>query len=474
MQIINEILDFSKIEAGKLELEKIQFELASVFRQALRTVAVPARQKGLELVCDIAGDVPRLVIGDPVRLRQIVTNLLGNAVKFTSVGEITVACGLVEEGECGQLLQVSVADTGIGIPADKLGSIFKAFEQADSSTTREYGGTGLGLAISSRLAEAMGGRIWVESEPGKGSTFAFTIRVAVSDHLALPDWLSLTGKHALIVDDNSTNRVILERTLASWDVVVTAAESAESAIHILHAAVHPFEIVITDAEMPGMDGFDLVRHIRQRQEYQGTRVLVLSSGGVEDASRARAAGAHACLVKPVDRWELLKTLLEIWPGDRVPQPQFTQAVAPHLDKRVLLVEDNLVNQKVVSLLLKKAGLRVTTANNGADALSLLKQHSFDLCFMDVHMPVMDGRAATEEIRKREAGGAHLPIIALTADAYSEDRERCLEAGMDDYLAKPIDVQRLQAVLDRWLHPDGDFRSGRGSPSKVNDSAVRLA
>lgn len=473
MQIINEILDFSKIEAGKLELENIEFELPSVFRQALRTVAVPARQKGLELACDIAGDVPRLVIGDPVRLRQVITNLLGNAVKFTSAGEIAVACGLIEHGESRQMLQISVADTGIGIPADKLDSIFRPFEQADMSTTRQHGGTGLGLAISSRLAEAMGGRIWVESKPGKGSKFAFTIGLGVSDRPALPDWLSLTGKRALIVDDNSTNRLILERTLASWDMVVTAAQSAEAALKVLQAAVHPFEIVITDAEMPGMDGFDLVRDIRQREEYQGAQILVLSSGGVEDAGRARAVGAQACLVKPADRWELLKALLEIWPADRIPPPQFAPPVPPWLDNRVLLVEDNLVNQKVVSQLLKKVGLQVTTANNGAEALSLLTQHSFDLCFMDVHMPIMDGRAATEEIRKREAGSKHLPIIALTADAFREDRERCLEAGMDDYLAKPIEVQRLQAVLDRWLHPDSDFR-GRGSPFKANDSAVRFS
>jgi two-component system sensor histidine kinase/response regulator len=454
MEIINEILDFSKIEAGRLEVENIEFELAPVFRQALRAVAVPAHQKGLELLCDIAADVPSFVVGDPARLRQILLNLLSNAIKFTPSGEITVACRLVERSESWQVLQISVTDTGIGIPANKSDTIFKPFEQADMSTTRNHGGTGLGLAICSRLAEAMNGRIWVESELGKGSKFTCTIRVGVSERIAPRDGMCLAGRHALIVDDNPSSRLILESILGSWNIAATLAESAEAAVDILQVTVQPFDLLITDTDMPRMDGFDLVRHIRGRQEYQTIPVLMLSSGGVDDTRKALAAGAQACLVKPADREELLSTLLDISrPAARRSVLQSSQPAQSHLGRRVLLVEDNLVNQKVASHLLERAGLHVTTANNGAEALSLLNLQNFELCFMDVHMPIMDGCVATIEIRKREAGGARLPIIALTADAYREDRERCLEAGMDEHLAKPIHAKQLQAVLDRWLRSD---------------------
>jgi two-component system sensor histidine kinase/response regulator len=452
MEIINGILDFSKIEARKMELERVEFDLASVLRLSQRAVALSARQKKIEMLCEVDPDVPPNLIGDPVRLRQILTNLLSNAVKFTPAGEITATVQMKSRTESQAVLLFSVSDTGIGIPQDKLTAIFRAFEQADMSTTRAYGGTGLGLAICERLATLMGGRIWVESSPGRGSKFSFTIPLGIGRGPAAPPGATLVARNALIVDDNATNRLILERTLKSWNIAAVSAPSGSEALAILDSAPAPFDLIVTDAEMPSMDGFTLIRKIRQLARYSRVPVLLLSSGGLEDSRAARQAGAQACLVKPANRSELLEVLTSICcspPPDNAPAPP---AAAPVTARRarILLAEDNLVNQKVGERLLSQGGYEVVLAANGAEALELLERQSFDLCLMDLQMPVMDGYTAVEEFRRREPPGRRLPVLALTANAYSEDRERCFRAGMDGYLSKPVEKKALYAAIEQAL------------------------
>ena len=459
LNIINSILDFSKIEAGKLELEHIEFDLGEIIRLTMRPLAVRVQPKGLELLCEMGSDVPPRVVGDPVRLRQMLNNLLGNALKFTEAGEVNLHVEVDQREASEVLLHFAVTDQGIGIAADKLEAIFRPFEQADGTATRAFEGTGLGLSICARLAPEMGGRIWVESELGRGSTFHFTARLGIGTAPMPLRCLSLAGLSALIVDDNATNLRILLHALADWDVHAVAASSGAEALDLAGRAKTPFDLVISDGHMPKMSGFEFIERLRARPEYRATPILMLSSGAPEEARLARAAGAQGHLVKPADRAKLLDALLAICPapasaGMAAPEtpetPVAPERPAARPQARILVVDDNVVNQKVAKGLLVKAGYAVAVAGDGEQALRLLDQQTFDMCLMDAQMPVMDGVTATAEIRRREDPRNRLPIVALTANAMTGDRERYLNAGMDDYLSKPIDPAQLLAAVERWV------------------------
>jgi two-component system sensor histidine kinase/response regulator len=466
LYVINDILDFSKIEAGRVELEDVDFDLRDCVETSLKTLSVRAAEKNLELICDVAHTVPQLVRGDPGRLRQVLFNLVGNAIKFTQAGEVALRAELVEDA--GEMLRVQfeVADTGIGIAPEKIQAIFDPFTQADASTTRQYGGSGLGLTITARLVRMMGGDIWVESQPGQGSRFFFTLRLGKA--AAQPSRVTaiipphvLQSNRVLIVDDNETNRKILEETLARWGLRTTSVDGAQAALAALEAslqAASPYTLVLTDMHMPGMDGRMLVEKIRERRDLDSVRILMLSSGSNPlDPEQVQALRVDACLFKPVRQVELQAALVASLSG----QPQTLAAkviplpvarpLRPAMEQtvplRVLLVEDNPVNQKLVMRLLEKKGHAVDVAANGQEALQALNHSSFDLVLMDIQMPVMDGIEATLAIRKSEEGTmTHQTIIALTAHAMKGDQERCMEAGMDGYLAKPIRTEELDQVL----------------------------
>ncbi len=467
LTVINDILDFSKIEAGKVELEAIDFNLRDCFEETLKTMALRADEKGLELLCDIAPDVPRWIQGDSVRLRQIVLNLIGNAIKFTRHGE--VALHVTKEAGTDETctLKITVSDTGIGIPREKQKLVFDPFTQIDASTTRNYGGTGLGLTISSRLVSMMGGRMWVESEIGNGSQFHFTVQVQPVFPASFSDTPIGADKirkvRILVVDDNSTNRRILEDLLTRWEVETNAVESGERALSELifaHEKNQPYQILLTDMQMPEMDGFRLVEEIRRHPRLAETAVIMLSSahhGGFAD--KCRALGITSYLFKPIRKEELLAALLRVQGQETEKAKQVpiaTPAPKPlNAGLDVLLVEDNRVNQAVAMQMLEKMGHSITIANTGAEALSQLAAGSFDLVFMDVQMPVMDGIEATRRIRNQELNtGAHVPIIAMTAHAMKGDRERCLEAGMDGYVSKPINKTALQSAMDEVMRLRG--------------------
>ena len=476
LTLINDILDFSKIEAGKVDLETADFDLRDTIETTLKTLAVRAHQKGLDLLCDVDLSVPETVSGDSSRLRQIVLNLVANAIKFTDKGEINVSVR-PEPGEAqGPNLHFVVSDTGVGIPADKHEYIFKAFSQADSSTTRKYGGTGLGLTISSRLVEIMGGKMWVESELGKGSRFHFTLRLAEAKAPAVPrssesQQRSLRGVKVLVVDDNATNRRILHGILSRWGMDITLAHGGAQAIEELEAAVRqgvPHALVLTDLQMEGMDGFALAEEIRRRDRFANLFVMMLSSAGRRgDGARCQRLGISAYLLKPVRRLELQSALLRVLraagPNENAPlvtRYTLSHTVPAPASLRILLAEDNPVNQRLALRLLEKRGHQVTLAGNGREALGEIEKRSFDLVLMDLQMPEMDGFEATAAIREREKGSAaHLPVIALTAHALQGDRERCLEAGMDGYLAKPIRAAELDAVLVSYA----EQKTGPSSP-----------
>jgi PAS domain S-box-containing protein len=477
--VINDILDFSRIEARKLHLDRIDFHLRDDLADTLRSLALRAQEKGLELACHVAPDVPDVLVGDPLRLRQVIVNLAGNAVKFTDRGEVVVsvssaACGLAGRPKDDTAkpqaaeaeLHFTVRDTGIGIPPEKQGVIFEAFAQADGSTTRRFGGTGLGLAISAQLVAMMGGRIWVESEPGRGSTFHFTARFGLGDgpagrRAALAPLSSLQGTAALIVDDNATNRRILEEMLTGWGMRPRAVGSGREALAVLvEAAVagDPYPLVLLDGHMPGMDGFTLAERMRQAPALAGTRVLMLTSAGQqEDVARCRRLGIGAYLMKPVKQSQLLETILAAL-GSAPPRGGEARAGTPPAAGRrlhILLAEDNPVNQKLAVRLLEKRGHTVVVASSGRVALEALARERFDLVLMDVQMPEMDGFEATLAIRAREQdSGRRVPIIGLTAHAMKGDRERCLAAGMDDYISKPLQPQELFDALARLLPADG--------------------
>jgi len=494
LTVINEILDFSKIEAGKFELEYIDFNFRDSLAQRMKTLAHRAHEKGLELAYQVNSDVPEILIGDPGRLGQVVINLVGNAIKFTEKGEVVVQVEAEALSDKDVRLHFSVHDTGIGIAREKQQLIFEAFAQADSSTTRRYGGTGLGLTISSRLVKMMGGRIWVESDGAKGSTFHFNARLERSQASLEPAAArqpSILGNiPVLVVDDNATNRRILKEALTNWGMLPTLAEGGSSALAALEQAKNsgkPFPLVLTDAHMPDMDGFGLAERIRQNGDFAGATIMMLTSGGQRgDAARCRELGMAAYLTKPISQSELLDSIMTAL-GSRTLDAGKSPLITRHSIResrrhlRVLLAEDNLVNQQLAVRLLEKRGHAVEVAGNGREALTLLERNSFggfDLVLMDVQMPEMDGFEATAAIRKRETTtGGHLPIVAMTAHAMVGDRERCLEAGMDGYVAKPIQPSELFETIESLVASsprDATASSGDSPAAKVFDQAALLA
>jgi len=464
LAILNDILDFSKIESRKLELEKIAFSPAQVVADVLKPLAVRAHQKSLELLCEIDPNVPDAVVGDPVRVKQILTNLVGNAIKFTDRGHVLVSVRETRRDGGRSSLLVSVVDTGIGIAAEKQAAIFEAFSQADGSTTRRFGGTGLGLTISTTLVQLMGGRLWVESEQDAGSTFYFTVELDVTE---LPEPAvqpsSLPELSVLIVDDNPVNRRILVEQARRWALRAVAVEGGRTALDTLAAAARdgqPFDLVLLDANMPEFDGFDVAAEIARRPELARPTVLMLtSSGKYGEPHRGHELGIAAYLAKPVHARDLFVAVGRALEARQTPAAALhaatpaavgtngaINAVAP---RRVLLVEDNIVNQKVAIGLLERRGHAVTAVANGQEALTQIEAASFDIVLMDLQMPVMSGLDATAAIRERErTTGGHVPIVAMTAHAMAGDRERCMAAGMDGYLSKPVDPQLLFAAVER--------------------------
>ena len=471
LDVINDILDFSKIEAGRLELDDHDFDLREAIEDTCEMLAPQAHSRGLELLAWVDGDVPALVNGDRGRMRQIVTNLLSNAVKFTEEGEVTVRVKLVERDRHEATVRIEVADTGIGIDRAKLEAVFESFSQADSSTTRRYGGTGLGLAISRQLATMMGGELGATSEPGQGSTFHCTLRLRIVDAPArgrrgaprVPEGLSV-----LVVDDNATNRQIVEAYLDGCGARVEQAATGGEALTEMHAACRsgaPFELVVLDYNMPGMDGLDLARAIRRAPSLRGARLVMLTSSGDHRAA-AREAGVEHMLTKPVRRARLLEAVAEAV-GDRAAAERAAPAAGGpggtvSTGARVLVAEDNAINRLVVEGMLAARGVSVDVAENGREALDLLAGGAYDAVFMDCQMPELDGYAATAAIRageRKRPDGRRMPIVAMTAHAMAGDRERCLAAGMDDYLAKPLRPEEVDRVIADWVMGGDDSGPG---------------
>jgi signal transduction histidine kinase/CheY-like chemotaxis protein len=467
LTVINDVLDYSKMEAGKIDLDAIDFNIRESLEETLKILSVKADQKSLELLCEVEPEVPEMVRGDSHRLRQVVVNLVSNAIKFTSVGEVAlrVQAGAIEGNQ--RYIHFTVSDTGIGIPPEKQKMIFEPFTQADTSTTRKYGGTGLGLTISKRLVAMMGGTLWVDSTVGHGTQFHFTVRVGVADAhpievgtIAPPELL----RHVkvLVVDDNRTNRRILEVMLKRWDMRSTLVESGEEALAYLSAGrqeADPYALILTDMHMPDMDGFALIEHIRQRPEPSTAIIMMLTSAGHRgDATRCLELGISAYLLKPIRQSELREAIARAL-GAReqtgaiplITRYSLQDARDPMSSLRVLLAEDNPVNQLLATKLLEKRGHRVVLVTNGREALAALEKESYDLVFMDVQMPEMGGVEAIVAIREKEKNtGNHQPVIALTALAMKGDQERCLAAGMDGYLSKPIAVQELDDILEKYV------------------------
>jgi PAS domain S-box-containing protein len=462
LEIINDVLDFSRIEADRIELDCTEFDLRDIVGEAARLLALRAADKGIELACDVASEVPPVVVGDPGRLRQVLVNVLGNAVKFTTEGEVVLRVACQETGDDQVVLSFTVTDTGIGIPAGKLQHIFQAFTQADSSTTRRYGGTGLGLAIAQRLVGLMGGRIWAESTEGRGSAFHFTTRLGrphPTDHAMAPAGRrALEGLRVLVVDDHATSRRILEETLAGWHMRAVSTGDAATALSLLRdadARGERFDVVVSDCQMPGTDGFSLARQIKRDRRLSTTPIIMLTSiGRTDDQARCQRMGLEAFLAKPVTHSDLLETLAAL-AGTPTPRPAATRPGMTPLPAgraarrlRVLVAEDNPVNRKLVTTLLKKRGHRVMAVENGRAAAEAARGRPFDVAVMDLQMPEMSGLEATDTIRRRESGTSRrLPIVGLTAHAMRADRERGLAAGMDAYLTKPIDVDALVATVE---------------------------
>jgi two-component system, sensor histidine kinase and response regulator len=472
--VINDILDFSKIEAGKLEFEHVDFNLWNSLEETMEALALRAHQRGLEFACRIAPEVDRWVTGDPGRLRQVLVNLIGNAIKFTEHGEVVLEVARDGGDETTALLHFAVRDTGIGIATEQQSLIFGAFTQADSSMSRRYGGTGLGLAITHRLVEMMGGRIWVESEQGSGSTFHFTARFGKA---AAPETPArdlkpekLRGRRVLVVDDNESVRGILEEIFTSWQTMPTLVSDAAAALEELErgtAARSAFVLVVADAQLTGTSGFDLAREIRRRFGANAPKFVMLSPSAKEAmASPNRAPGIDAFISKPIQQSQLLDTLQEIFDpafaAQKAARPEMHAKEAGRPRMRILLAEDNAVNRLVATRLLEKGGYEVVVAENGRDAVDLASREDVQLILMDVQMPEMDGFEATQEIRAREqTTGKHLPILAMTAHAMKGDREKCLAAGMDDYLTKPIRTARLFELI-------GQYTKSESAPVKARE------
>jgi len=469
LTLVNDILDFSKIEAGKFSLDPVPFDVRDLLANTLRQLSVRASQRGLKVAWDVEDDVPSRVVGDAGRLRQVLMNLVGNAIKFTEHGDVAVSVNVESLVDKNVLLHFRVRDTGIGIAPNQQQSVFEAFTQADGSMTRKYGGSGLGLTISSRLVQMMGGRIWVESQLGQGSTFHFTARMGQTGVAPEPvpqEMSTLRGLRVLVVDDNPTNRKILDAVLKHWRMEPELASSGEEALSALErarSAGNAFALVILDAHMPEMDGFALAQRIKQDPGFVGATIMMATSAGQRgDAARCRELGINAYLTKPIRQSEVLEAILAV-----LGKPAFAEThenpITRHTLREnrrkfeILLAEDNVVNQQLAVRLLEKRGHAVTVASNGSEALALLKKSKFDLVLMDVQMPVMDGFQATAAIRQQEsATGKHLPIIAMTAHAMQGDRERCLKVGMDAYLTKPVHAAELTAVLDDMMRSKSSF------------------
>jgi two-component system sensor histidine kinase/response regulator len=459
LRLINDILDFSKIEAGKFELESVSFKLRDTLGDTLQTLAGRASEKGLELMYHIPPDIPDDLVGDPGRLCQVIVNLAGNAVKFTEQGEIAVNVKMESLTDNDLRLHLAVRDTGPGIPPEKQPLVFEAFRQADSSMSRRFGGTGLGLAISSHLVELMNGRMWLESEVGKGSTFHFVVVFSLQKDapikpLAGP--VTLHSLRVLVVDDNGTNRLILDEMLNNWRMNPTAVDGGQSALEEMDNAIkagEPFHLALLDGMMPQMDGFELAKRIRQTPGISETPLIMLSSAGnLTGSVSCRELGIDYCLMKPVKQSELLDSIvavLSVATADEVAPETIADHPESATSLHVLLAEDGLVNQKVAVNLLQQRGHKVTVANNGREALDALDRESFDVVLMDIQMPSMDGFEATGIIREKERDSkGHIPIIAMTAHAMMGDRERCLEAGMDAYIAKPIRAKDLYETVEK--------------------------
>lgn len=464
LELINDILDFSKIEAGKFELDPQPFELRDVAGDTIRVLAVRAHDKKLELAFSVASDVPDFLIGDRHRLRQIIVNLLGNAIKFTHEGEVVLDISLISKTDTHAKIKVAVSDTGIGIPESKRAKVFSEFEQADASTTRQYGGTGLGLTISKRLVELMGGEIDVHSTPGEGSTFFFTAVLEISDHAQPVKPVisaSLIGTEAIVLDDNKTNRRILCQMIKNWGLEPISIERGEEAIRVLENYAEEnktLPLVLTDFQMPEMDGFEFVTRIRQDDRIKDAKVIMLSSGLGEDAAATfNQLGIKERLMKPLKQSEVFDSIVSTMHDGKHREEheksngengQLSRSVDATLD--VLLAEDNVVNQKLAMAVLASEGHKVTVADNGREAVNRWQEHAYDLILMDVQMPEMDGLEATREIRKRERetpDRRRTFIIAVTAHARESDRQDCLKAGMDEYISKPIRIAKLKEMLD---------------------------
>lgn len=491
LDLINDILDFSKVESGQMRLEDVDFDLYEVIEKVCEIMAFRAHEKGLELAYHIMPYVPFYLMGDPLRLRQIIVNLIGNAIKFTEKGEVVLQVELdrenttdleAQDGESKDQyvhLLFSIKDTGIGIPRDKYDLIFECFTQVDVSTTRRYGGTGLGLTISKRLVELMGGRIWVESELGRGSTFCFTARLkSKPGHIKCVKStdLNMRGLKVLVIDDNATNRMILREMLSGWGALIKETEDGRQGLDELKRAIDtgdPYKLVLLDCRMPGMDGFTVAEHIKKGQGLLETTVMMLTSDNRSgDLERCKKLGITGYLVKPIKRSYLRDAIItavgitkaaceeQLFLGkDKLPEET---GHAPQEEKwrplYILLVEDNVINQKLALRMLGKRGYTVLVANNGKEAVNAYREEKFNLILMDVHMPEMDGFEATTSIRAREREtGGHIPIIAMTALAIQGDRERCLEAGMDGYVSKPISSKELFDAIDSLISPSVEGR-----------------
>ncbi|MEW5804971.1 MAG: response regulator [bacterium] len=499
MSLLNDILDFSKMEAGHLDLEEIDFELRTTLEAATEVLALRAHRKGIELACHIKPYVPGFLIGDPCRLRQVIVNLAGNAIKFTEKGEVVIDCDVESEDEDSVVLHFTVSDTGIGIPEDKLEVIFKSFRQVDGSTTREYGGSGLGLSISQQLTKMMGGKIWAESELGKGSSFHFTARFSLQPEQRCTTEVSKTvdlqGLPILIVDDNDTNRKILQEMVSSWGLVPAAVSDGKSALAELELAVmdqRSYALVLLDIQMPGIDGFEVTRRIKKNPATANTKIIVLTSLGQRgDTNICKELGVSTYLLKPVKMSELITAINEVMvmrdeiqnrgiaekaedeeerarkrevrksrdlerkPSSLAEESPVTGYVIREKEQKrkleILLAEDDLINQKVAVGILRRKGYSVQVVETGQEALDFLAQHQPDLVLMDVQMPVLDGLEATRTIREKEKLTVqHIPIIAMTAHAMKGDRERCLDAGMDGYISKPVKMAELEQEMERIL------------------------
>ena len=468
LSVLNDILDFSKIEAGKLDVEMIEFDLRVTLDEIIGLISYKAEEKALEFACFIHPSVPHRLTGDPGRLRQVLLNLATNAIKFTQTGEVTIEATVQNEEHDQVVIHFAVNDTGIGIPDDRKDRLFKSFSQVDGSTTRQFGGTGLGLAICKHLVELLGGQIGLKSTSGAGSTFWFTVPMQKPLHNELDGAQSslpidIRGKRILAVDDNQTNRKILQTYLSSWNCNVDTADNGVQALEILVRAAErkkPFDMAIIDYLMPKMDGEALGKAIKEHPQLQQIHMMLLTSRGIRgDATRARKAGFDAYLTKPIKQSQIFDAIISVFSKNkqddrqRTPPPIITRHTLKERQSqrpRILLVEDNVVNQKVAMIHLRKLGYSADVANNGLEALAAIEKDDYALVLMDIQMPEMDGYQAAQEIRRQYDKDHLVPIIAMTANAMKGDREKCLAAGMDDYLPKPVRPDKLRAMLDIWL------------------------